>query len=1171
MQSKKNRNKSEIIKRRDATLIGQTLAALRYSQDKRLEMYRLKTTATPSDLFLIAPRVLKGSRFYEIAHGQAFPKEIKDFFGVKPLYMPANFLQEIIWTICRCLSYSKELCDFVTLRRAFERGVITDSKQNCESLICEIEEKFGQSLWSIQSRLSVARHWGGLSDLKNLASRYRTSDGISDITGLLVWFMQRRIEAASDFDFLKGELAKALGEIKNPDIKLYFESKLFDLGDVGVESISSLLFFDAQVSLIDSYESLVHILLSIVSASNLPLNIVKELEGPVASLFMASKDHRLKGVLRSLGCFQFNSDAEMVQRNGIIELHAAGRYEECIKISEEYLLDQPDDMSIFVLQHKAVLRSNGVLSKKDGILREVSDNLISVLRFGDGVYVAAHEIIKLWGRFYGQHWVSYLKAVVRYELRQERIEFPPFRMRAMIARDHGVTPFSAIGIPEYTIQKFFERASFEDLMPFTLNAYRIVTAGKRLDGCEMPPNESGREARSFADHNLLFGDARVAISIYKNLLGSVSEADAARCASGIVLANIRLNNIRIALDELVATFVRHPFVAGVLPIEAAVDELKDPRVWPNCISLPLAFGLHNDCYGSESLARLRYAFERFQLDNKISTPDDILKIDCPNEWKVLYLRSVWRPEVMRQTIIYSSSKEVEEARIKVCQLLARLDHENEEEYLDEIKDRVKRLAVADGLNLVEQSKVYVDVHAIKKEIIKRLESPYRKYKSTQGAALSSDRLIVAAKIAEVLGRNSGGDDPEKIFSNLHLTGWGSSEEDAQIDAMYAEVENEFLRGAHGLNAYLSTRIRHGVLSNLVRKPVEDAGLVTFKEENGERYLRNERWIVWEDESDKSQVTLSSSLEFFSKSFDSVLDDIRDNLLQIRIENTVRSKGRDRDRALFVYSSSSVERLLLQAGDRQGKGLDQFIDRCLEYLWRKTDENLERVQFELNVSTRQRLMVPFDELMRSIGGLPSSAKINDLVNTVARAKTDTQARLSTVVSWFKRSEVYDRQDYAPEFLLEVAHSMIRNTISSAAKWSTLSVFTAEPFELMPGRTFDVLVYVFYGLLENSIKRSKLPVSELSVSVDLSMLDGVFSAIVRNNVDLSKMSTDDRVKIEKAKQSIHSTESIRLAQGEGLSGLNKIWLAVSGPYYSNPSLSFDIEDENFVVRLGFSFGG
>jgi hypothetical protein len=352
--------------------------------------------------------------------------------------------------------------------------------------------------------------------------------------------------------------------------------------------------------------------------------------------------------------------------------------------------------------------------------------------------------------------------------------------------------------------------------------------------------------------------------------------------------------------------------------------------------------------------------------------------------------------------------------------------------------------------------------------------------------------------------------------------------------------------------------------------VEDEKLVTTKEEGRETYTPNDFWVVDAVTEGLCEVglelELKDALNSFAENFDEILDYIKDQLLQVKIVHQI-SEPADGAKALFVYRSSNLERKLAQVEDRGLKDIDQFIERCVDTLWEKTDENLENVQQALRGEIKDRIQVAFDQLTERLAKLPAVPIVNDVLNAIGRAKTNTRIKLDVVTSWFKRSEVYDRQDFTVDFPIQIAINMIKNTMSVASDWDGVTIVVDPKSKLMPGRTLDGMVYVFYGLIENAINHSKLPVFELSAKAELSYINGQYVARFSNRVNMAKKGDDDLRRVGQIRESMLLKESTKRAQAERYSGLHKIWLTANGPVHRDPSLEFDWVEDEFVVTLKF----
>ena len=783
-----------------------------------------------------------------------------------------------------------------------------------------------------------------------------------------------------------------------------------------------------------------------------------------------------------------------------------------------------------------------------------------------GFYEEALNLMSIADRYYGQAWASYLGAIVKYELREQEARFPPIWLRDIYVRDPNITPFSAVAATEQSVS-YLSREGIGRIYPRTQAIYDAVARGVSGELLARDP----RLARYLGIYELAKGDSSVALRYFETLVNQGLGSDRIRCAGSAALACVKLRQPERAIEIIVDAFLANENVPSLLPIPAIVDSLTNPQSWSQSIALPILFYLHTAFFNHDHLTHLRYAFERFQESNSIRDPEDLVGriSEFGKDRVIAYLSRVWRPEVMRQTILYASTREIEDARIRVCANLAAIDPANAAVYLKEITSRVKRQEIAKATALVEQSKVYVDIQAIKGALRKKLGDSYARYK--KGYQSKGDPLLY--KLTEIIAEIQTKDVPlGHLLSAVHLVPESpETEADVQFASIFAEVTNEFLKGEHGLNAYLSTRVRHGTLANTLRKPVADERLVTSRLETGAGYIKNNLWQMDPVGRSEEWPRIAVQLERFATKFDGVVDHLRDGLLQVKVLHERKESGANND-ALFVYSSSNVERRYFQLSDQSFKDIGELVDSCVESLWQKTDRNLRVVQEALEGNVRYELMSAFDELSDALGPFNHVEGINEVHNAIARAKTATGFQLSLVVSWFRRSEVYDRPDYSPEFPIHIAQNMIVRTMSSAKGWPGAEIHLDVPEGVkMPGRTLDAMVDIYYVLLENAVRHSGMESDELSVHICVTLRGGAFLVRVTNTWDVARRTDEALRRIEDVRASLIA-QSVENAQLEHGSGFHKIWVALKGPSYCEPSLDINVRSDNlFTVDFGYRLSG
>lgn len=1095
------------------------------------------------------------------------PDALKDYFGPStprkettpytksPPRAMVTTAREILWGVARSIQSSTVLSDFVACRRRFEHLVALNDQASCNEVLDQVESKFGISIWLLQNRMAVAYLSASETEASVTADAIMRRAKPNWVLSVMLTLIRRRVEGVVDRDKQKEMLEKSL-EATPQSFRDYCRTKLLEPTNSQEQSVGATLYYDSQVSAIDHYESLITGLRAAISDDK--IDPLEYFSNALHQLRLSNGDERLDPLIAGLGGKLSSAPIDR-ERACIIEHYSAQNYSDVISSANIYLSNNPEDSPIRMVYVKAcaALAARPSATGKN-LVDDINDSLYNICVASEHFYRSVHSLLTLVNRFLGVSWMEYLRVAVLYEIGAESQVYPPTWLRDIYIRDCNLTPFSVVALPSDRRSATLSHFDLAAAYPITREA-ALITLGDAVARSE----RSGPAARNQARFDLAAGRFDSAAELYKIAASSQSGAARLRCIGGQALAHLCKGELGTAIDTIVDAYLDNPHAPTLLPVINAVSTLEDPEQWPDSINQSILLALASAISEEEAIAAQRFAFERCQTQLGVSKPSELAEQAQTYGLKnvVAYMDTVWRPEIMKQTLLYADSNEIEEARIEVCKVLASIDPPGSARYTAELTGRIKQQEISKVTNLVEQSKVYVDVEAIKRALNTRLATSYSRYKSAFNQSEKSSNSIVT-KLSEALADVTAASLPT-VLSKVHLVDIASEpvgQADLQFDAFFSEITNEFLKGDHGLNAYLSTRVRHGKFVDALRKGVMDEGLVTSQGTDGV-YLKNTHWTRPDQFSSAQWDKVKEELAVFSKSFDELLFHTRDKLLQIRIASDMKTA--DSNPGLFLYHSSWLERRLMQTYDQRFTSFDEFISRCVDSLWEKTDANLTLVRQTLSEHVGASLMKVFDSLEIGVGGA-LGVSYGPLLNAIAQARTATQSALSHVVSWFNRSEVYDRADYAIDFPARIAFNMARRTLSVPPSWEGPRINSHSNSSLLPGRTLDRMVDIFYVFLENAVKRA--PLNGIDIECNINYDGGRFDCEV-----LSRSlppASDEEEKLASLRTTLASSESRKLAQNEGKSGFRKVWNSLDHPLFREPRLDFErMSDNRFRVEVSF----
>ncbi len=1121
----------------------------------------LKNDTLTNDLF-DRYRSIVDKSILEKTTNISFKHNINDIYSGGGILSLSSAANEIIWCISTCLIYKEELKDYLEKSKNLESSVISGNLSSFGEILKDIEKSFGWSVWLIENKIAATQNWHGPEAKKELVKDMRENVKNNVLLDLIINFIGKRVEDSSIPGYLQTELAKLFKSSDARIIHEYARAKIFDRHNLNFEQISILLCLDYNSNLIDYYESLLNVLRWSVNDSSAFKQLEKSLRKPVKVLYNALKDTRLIPILICLGeKFEVPQD---YKREEILEKYTTGNYNDTFTLVNEYFEHRENltDISILFIGIKTAAKL-GLEVHYPNLLSEISQNIKEVLKFNENSYAAALSLNVYNDRFMNHSWSTNVRLAVMNELSVQNYSPTLDYLRELFLIDDRISPFSLLlstnaSYINECIENLYDKRYIN-----TKEVLRLATIGRvseKFPGEMITPERYlkylGRYHQSKNNHSK-------AVETFERALKYAEPSEALKINSSIIASLTRSGSTELAINKLIDTFLVWNAVPTKLPFDELIDLLDEPDVWPSTITLPIILALYTNFFGNAKLSHLRYSFEKFNIENSINTPSDLIKLqtEINNEYIKLYLQLVWRPEVMGQTLIYNGTKEIEEARIQVCKALIEIDSSNSSDYQMEIRERVKQLELNKATKLVDQSRVYVDVGAIKKSLKSRLGDVYSKYITTMQYE-ENDKTSIVDVLADVFNNlESTGATLTQLMSTVHLVG----EEDTQFAALFSEITTEFLLGDHGLNTYLSTRVRHGKFSNAIRKPLVDEYLITEKSEDTGKYNKNEYWhekLIELNEPEKENVL--ELLESFGKKIDDIISYVRDELIQVEVVDDL--SVRSANIALFSYRTTNVERIYVKSKLQELDKLEDFIDICIDILWEKTDDNLVKVRNSMQSLVKASILMAFEKLNESLGTLGYSERLGELPNHIARAKTNIQHQIINVSTWFTRNEVYDRPDYSIDFPVLIAQTMVTNLISGADNWRGVNIKNNSNANHMPGRTLDGMVDLYCACFENAIEHSGLLISDIQIDVDLKYQNGIFELSIRNNIDNYSLELEDR--ISQIRNEISKKDTRIKAQKEKGSGFHKIWSTINSPHYKDPKLNFTyLEQCQFEVNVQY----
>jgi hypothetical protein len=637
---------------------------------------------------------------------------------------------------------------------------------------------------------------------------------------------------------------------------------------------------------------------------------------------------------------------------------------------------------------------------------------------------------------------------------------------------------------------------------------------------------------------------RDAVEAYTELSSLVPAAPMVRMDAAVGLYNclLELGEIDRCIGLVVDTYISQDNLLAPTEVSALVQRCEGTPSLKSVSdpALPILYYIHKrEGVKSAEVDSVYVAYDRFLSEVGLQRPSALR--ERLSEFSIerirFFLRYICVPEVMDSSIAYATTEELENERINICQLLREIDSSNEDTYAEEISLLQKRAALRGAIRSANRSKIYIDTGAIEASLDGRLREMFDRFRTIARLDPSSRQLL-----------------PQNLASREVFI---ISDESVEIHRkLFEELRSRFISSdEHGLDSYLSVRVRHGTLAGQIRNAFERYHLATRRDSATGLYEAND---YWESMGAYGVYYLADILASFSARIDAIIEDVKSNWVQIR---TTDLKG-----AYFDYEFTEDQITNVYVRTLLVDDFEVFAEIVFDLLWERTEENLRRLRAAITGELEDQLTETLDKLREEIERLPGIPPA--LLSDIANCRTAIQNELEIIAEWF----VVERDGTPDDFDITLA---IDSSIEIVRKTFPLDCGSveqrAERGLQLKGRVFPHLLDLLYILMENVIKHSRPEKVSSIVSAGQSE-NRIWIQVensLRSGADAAQLA--DRIPELRSRVSERTAhERIRREGGTGFYKLGKILQhdLKTADWHVDITVS---EDRTFCVRVEMDLGG
>ncbi|MDO3385634.1 GHKL domain-containing protein [Gilvimarinus sp. SDUM040013] len=1131
-------------------MLGRKPVPLSVQERETYAVVEIFSSLSPQQIYLNFDEIAK-SNLIPKASNLTLHRDIVDFYSAAT--PSATLEQNLSWGLGLISHHRDKLQFFIERQNLITRAILEGDNHLVESILREVDDRCGISLWSIKIRaqLTSCMQNGDQEEKKYLSNAVVENRLLSSLVEKCSFFCNKD----SFILFLGTEIAN-IERINNEYVKNIAWYHIAPKTFIRRCDYFQLLKTEKNASIIDLF-------LAITSYSEL-LSEKKELEESDQSkelLRVLDEDFQsvtAKNIryLNKLICFD---DLSLNENFFLIcSLHEKGSHKECIEKAIDYGLTRLP-FPIIEMVAKSNVREN--LLNGSGIIYELIEKMQSVLLKDSDCNKSIQDLDYISYVYRSIDWFNDLKTFIDREGNFSSSEKIFSSEKMLTIRNPMFSPSqSTVFGSEYLVEltKTFPNIWFVRFL------YELsVEKGSKLKQLNVPQEILSRyKIKGMIDKGMHFAAT-------ENLYNSVSGGT----DSLITLESYRLlvdcliysekhdEAVKIFTEESVKNSNYIPIFDIENVISAALLKYKRSEKIDYPISLAIYSKVVDDRYDSD----LKYSFELFLERNGMSRPEELFgKEDFFGKEKLHYfLRWVCTPENMSLLETFSDLDDIELSRSRICKYLIKKTKNTSSlthELIEISKKEAQRLASED----VDKSKIFVDTSVFTGRDSEKFRILFDRYIELKSKTYhdSEDELLFE-EICETTRRNESLKDSSisfpSILSSIYIQGMNLNKKNSMFLGLCKLFREEFAYGQKGLNSHLSTRIRHGYLPTAIERPFKDESILFKDNQGSHRIFKKSRWcegrfIFSDNQADHVYQELCE----FSKLLQEHIELINDQWLQIYTLDSEVSQIKNIDEGTIGkinFSVSPIECFYVEKKLPISPTYEDLVKVMIDWLWQKADDSFFEIRNRIENQSRTHIALLTENLLTNIKSKTETCWAqHELCNSVVRAKNKINAQIDLICSWLDRKS-------SPESNRE--HD-VRVILQMVADSLSIDFTYTEEFKYkIYGSSVNYFVDIFHILFENAISKSRVSHDEIDIEISISDRKNGILFSMKNSCSHNNKDAESLVFYSDA----YGDESLinDSIQQEGGTGFFKIWKILEKDMEVESNINLSYEENRFAIVL------
>lgn len=1030
-------------------------------------------------------------------------------------YYPDSMENEIKWLIYQVKRNKHKLSLFVNYRDQIESLILLGDYDKANQTLDQAYKDFGESLWYYEMKLIILNQQERHGEVYSLLTQINQSqkDLKTGYVPLLLYYINKRSVVdvpAYDFDMtLQNRMKRNITEFQK-DRQYYFLFKLNMYQSLDSAEKSTNFLMDSTNSLVDRYLFLVNVLKTVFAK--------EENQRSVYAVFAYTLYNYTKD--KSLYQFMAYSGAELPEDYynklfiDIIDKYYIGDYDKVCELCKRHIQNYDIRFDVVKFYCRSLVSKKlpftPITEIENSLLNKIAKNLYNVMAgCNDCNYV--YELYKLNKNIYSFN----LASALDYYIKEERTE-PANKILGLIESrtfdPYVCKLFNSEEQAEYYLKKGKEKFPESVVLSYNL---------KKLKGETTEEEGIVDYIRKIDNAQILFNkhDYMGCIEVMNDVLLTNSDCTPIiqTAVKSIYESYVNLGKVPSAINFYVKWLVENDRYVTKISTDTLIERIKESNYNDLRLSINLViFVLKNAQQQTDRV----FIVEQYSNYKEFSTIESLIE-DIKNKSVALQeclLTELLDEEFYNVSDYVQSTKDILEMQNLVIQRLIELDTSNKNDYEEYSKMVSQQMIVYSGIEKMDDSKIYADIPSIIKYETDDARRLFEQFALQKKLETNQETLYLFYDPTKERNESS---QKASLGMAYYVTDDSLKEISLQL---FQSICTPYLKSKFGIGAYLSARIRHGVIDGQLQSGFLEREILLLT--SGNQYIPSRYWNINYGLTQDDSQKLHAALTLFSKGLDDIIRKYKDEVLQIKLN--------DNDKGLFDYRFADDEDVCYYVRCSYGTGCDfeKFCYNLTSMLNTKTNENLAIIKRDIQNRLKPSILNLTDNLLKSVHGYRNQQFETDFRERVEDAKRDIETRLLKMTNWFNITESKLEDFNIPNHILVVWNivcKMYPRVNCTLRRTSNIDALTPI---VLKGE-FNVHVSdLFWIFFSNMIKHSKDERNK-TFSISHELKGNVLTLKMQNEFE-----GDEEACNRKIRSLINSMELVDKENGSGLAKSQKI---------------------------------